>query len=125
MIIIDFIPHKSVTNGIKLSAKVTVGDLDFADDITMLQLCKQRLQEHLNRVSEKASQLGLRINSSKTKTIATTYSPFYIRCGSKEIEQVVEFEYLGSIVKNKGSISKEITTRIGRANAAFNGLKRI
>ena len=48
-----------MTDGIKLSAKVTFVDLDFADEITMLHPCKQRLQELLNRVSENPSQLGL------------------------------------------------------------------
>ena len=54
-------------NGIKLSAEEIVGDLDFADDITMLQSCKQRLKELLNRISEKTR---IRINLSKTKTMA-------------------------------------------------------
>ena len=68
-----------MTNGIKLFVKVTVGDLDFADDITLLQLCKQHLQELLNRMSKKAIKLGLRINSSKTKTMVSTDSPLHIR----------------------------------------------
>jgi hypothetical protein len=81
------------------------------------------LQELINTVSGNASQLGLRINS--TKTMATTYSPLHIRCGNEDIEHVVEFGYLGSIVEKTGSTSKEIMTRIGQAIAAFNRLKRI
>ena len=52
-------------------------------------------------------------------------SPLHIRCGNEEIEQVVEFRYLGSIVKNMGSTYKEIMTTIGQANTTFNRLKFI
>ena len=125
VIIINFILCNSATDGTEFSAELRVSDLDFANDITMLQFSKQRLQELLNRVSKKASQLGLRTNSSKINSMATIVSPLHISCGNEEIEQVMEFKYLGSIVKNMGSAFKEIMTRIGQENAAFNRSKRI
>ena len=47
----------------------------------------------------------------------------HIKYAGEEIEQVIEFKYLGSIIENTGSTTKEVITRIGQANAAFNQLK--
>jgi len=109
-----------VTDGIKLLAEVTIGNHDFADDITMLRPCKQRLQELLNKVSEKASHLGLKIYSSKTKTMATADSTLHIKCGNEEIKQVMEFKYVEIIVANMGSAFDEIITGIAQGDATFN-----
>ena len=74
---------------------------------------------------QKSKQTWQKINSRKTKTMATTDSTLYIRCGNDNIEQVVEFGYLGSIVESTGLTFKEIMTRTGQANAASTSLKRI
>ena len=57
--------------------------------------------------------------------MATFNSPLHITCAGEEIEQVIEFKYLGSIIENTGSTTKEVITRIGQANAALSRLKRI
>lgn len=57
--------------------------------------------------------------------MATTDSPLSITCGDQHIEQVVHFKYLGSIIESTGSTTKEVLTRIGQANGAFNRLRKV
>ncbi|XP_065570336.1 uncharacterized protein LOC136033517 [Artemia franciscana] len=86
---------------------------------------KAKLQDLLNTIPENASRLGLKINTVKTKSIATTDSPLDMKCGDSAIEQVVEFRYLGNTVENSGSSEREVQQRIGQASGAFNRLKPV
>ncbi|XP_065581063.1 uncharacterized protein LOC136040693 [Artemia franciscana] len=69
--------------------------------------------------------MGLRINDDKTKSMAVADSPLHLRCDNQDIEQVLEFEYLGSTVLNAGSTEKDTSCRIGQASGTFNRLKLI
>ncbi|XP_065565962.1 uncharacterized protein LOC136030845 [Artemia franciscana] len=86
---------------------------------------KERLQDLLEVIREKASLLGLKINSDKTKSMATSDSPLGLKCGDNTVEQVVDFRYLGSTVERTGSSEKEVQSRIGQASGAFNRLKPV
>ena len=44
--------------------------------------------------------------------MAVTGSLLNINCGNEDVEQVVQFKYLGSTVENTGAIDKEIHNRI-------------
>ena len=125
VIVIDYILRSTSTDGIQLNPETRLSDVDFADDIAVLESCKQRLQELLDKVRERGGHVGLKINNEKTKCMATTDSPLSITCGDQHIEQVVHFKYLGSIIESTGSTTKEVLTRIGQANGAFNRLRKV
>ena len=63
------------TTGIKCLNNTTVEDLDIEDDITLLSNSYNDQQIKTKSLSEIASQVGLLINSTKTKIFETLNSP--------------------------------------------------
>ncbi|XP_065580172.1 uncharacterized protein LOC136040034 [Artemia franciscana] len=111
--------------GIRIGEVKKLADLDFADDIALMERNKAKLQDLLNTIRENASRLGLKINTEKTKSMATTDYPLDMKCGDSTIEKVVEFRYLGNTVENSGSSEREVQQKIGQASGAFNRLKPV
>jgi hypothetical protein len=72
-----------------------------------------------------ADQLGLKINTEKTKSIATTDSPQNLKCGDSTVEKVLESKYLGNTVESLGSSEQQVQVSIGKARGAFNRLKPV
>jgi ribosomal protein S13 len=93
----DYVLREAAGFGITVGNKI-LSDLDFADDVALLEMTKQRLQELLNKVSVKAEKVGLNINIDKTKSMATSGSPVELLHKNRRVEQVHEFKYLGSWV---------------------------
>ena len=125
VLVIDYVLRDCTGFGIQICDNKRLADLDFADDITLMEANKERLQDLLEVIREKASLLGLKINSDKTKSMATSDSPLGLKCGDNTVEQVVDFRYLGSTVERTGSSEKEVQSRIGQASGAFNRLKPV
>ena len=76
-------------------------------------------------LSEIASQVGLLINSTKTKILETLASPSAITLNGNDIEKVKNITYLGSYISNDGNITKEVKIRIAKAAAIFRKLNTI
>ena len=108
ILVVDYILSNCEGYGIDIGEPARLEDLDFADDISLLETCKLRLHTLINSVEDAAEQSGLKINTNKTKSMATSGSFLDIKCGADRIEQVVEFRYLGSTVENTGSNEREI-----------------
>jgi hypothetical protein len=125
ILVVDNILSNCEGYGIDIGEPARLEDLDFADDISLLETCKLRLQTFINSVKDAAEQFGLKINTNKTKSMATSGSPLDIKCGDDRIEQVVDFRHLGSTVENTGSNAREVQLRLGQAHGAFNHLKRV
>ena len=53
----------------KRNKKRVISDLDFADDIALLEGCEAKSQEQLSALSTIAATVGLEINAKKTKRI--------------------------------------------------------
>ena len=124
VILMDYVLREAAGFGITVGNKI-LSDLDFADDVALLEMTKQRLQELLNKVSVKAEKVGLNINIDKTKSMATSGSPFELQHKNRRVEQVHEFKYLGSWVDYTGEVQNEVKRRNGMANAAFNKIKPV
>ena len=101
-------------------------DLDFADDICLLSEKKEHVQTKLNKVSQTAAMVGLKVNYNKTKILAiNSERPISISLNNNQIEQVKAFNYLGSTVTETGGSEEDIKTRIGKAYGAFATLGNI
>ena len=74
VIVMDYILRQSSGIGVKISSR-QISDLDFTDDVVLLEEAKLRLQLLLDAIDEKAEKMGLAVNVSKTKSMATSYSP--------------------------------------------------
>ena len=114
---------------------VTVVDADYADDMAVLDNSKEGLQETTDLLCKYAAQAGLRINTTKTETMAiakhTTQWPYTeeatvdITVEGLPIQQVSNFKYLGAIISSDRTIDRELSARIQKASGAFNQLSNI
>src|SRR5688572_9052884 len=76
----------------------------------------------MDRLNETSTEYGMRINIKKTKVMKISKgeeTTVNIRIEGKEIEQVKEFCYLGSLITTDAKCHKEIRRRIAIGKEAF------
>ena len=100
-------------------------DLDYADDVTLLESGSGRGQRVLHALQRAGEEVGLAISKSKTKTLGFGETEPVINLDGEIVEAVNHFRYLGSEVMSSGRLDEELRTRIGRASAAFGQLFKI
>ena len=71
--VMDYILRQFTGYGANVNSK-HLADLDFADDIVLLENAKDRLELLFNEISEKAREVGLSINVDKYKIMSTSGS---------------------------------------------------
>ena len=86
----DWILKRATDNGSGLlwEREQRLADLDFADDIALLESSWAGMSELTNRVEKEAATIGLRINAEKTKLMAIGEFDVTngVRAGGKAIE---------------------------------------
>ena len=117
--------YKAVTK----TTSTIIRDLLFADDCALASSSEEGLQQLCNELAFAASKFGLKISIDKTKSMyqaprGARYVPPEIFVEGNQLEAVKTFKYLGSIVSDSNSMDEEITTRLARANSAFNALTK-
>ena len=92
-----------VQAGIKIAGR-NINNLRYADDITLMAESKEELKSHLMKVKEESVKSGLKLNSQKTKIMAS--GP--ITSWQIDGETVTDFIFLGSKITADGDCSHEI-----------------
>lgn len=98
----------------------------YADDINIIGRSIRAVKGSYETLKEKAREMGLEINVSKTKGMAIRMrSPGQNwTIGDDNIEIVDEFTYLGSKLNNKNTFEQEIRHRITKGNRALYALHK-
>ena len=100
-------------------------DLDYADDITLVSRHWNQLRRKLDRIKQHGDQVGLRINSAKTKSMCVNVTEERrFNMEGEGIEEVDKFTYLGSEVTKGGETAEDIRKRCGKACAAYYKLNK-
>jgi len=102
-----------------------LADLDFADDIALLEESVYSMQHSTSILEEEASKAGLCINPDKCKVMVSgTWSGTAdIQVQGSTVEVVDEFCYLGSYISQYNSSENDVKVRIGKASAIFGKIK--
>ena len=111
-----------VDEGVKVGGSL-LKDIRFADDQGMVAETERGLQIIMNRLNDASKEYGMKINIKKTKVMKVSKQGggnVNIVLNEERIKQVRKFRYLGSLITDNGSCSKEIKARIGMAKTAFN-----
>jgi hypothetical protein len=97
----------------------------YADDLVLLAKEETILQSMIDKLIEVGRGYGMEISVEKTKTMRISKQPFplQIKIDKKLVENVEEFNYLGSMITNDARCTREIKARIAMAIAAFNRKK--
>jgi Reverse transcriptase (RNA-dependent DNA polymerase)/Endonuclease/Exonuclease/phosphatase family len=130
LIVIDWVMRRGIdekSRGIEWRGIERLADLDFADDIALLEDSWKGMRELTGSVEREAGLVGLRINTSKTKVmkVGKWETSENIEVEGDVLEEVEDFCYLGSVIANNGSCDKEIRVRLGKANATFGRLNTV
>ncbi len=106
--------------GINVSG-TNISNLRFADGIDLLSEDHISLQDQIKQVTKSAEEGGLMVNIKKTKTIVFGDKTIdqQMEINGEKVENVDEFEYLGSLLTWDNSCSKEIRRRINKATGAM------
>ena len=129
LIAIDWIMRRTTKDqrtGIQWTLLTQLEDLDFADDLALVSENHTHMQQKTDRLQTNSEQLGLKINTGKTKTMRLNPSkqdPITLR--GETIEDVEHFTYLGSNISRDGGADRDIEFRIGKAQLAFRILRPI
>ena len=123
---IDWIMEEALRNdnvGVSLDDTI-IADLDFADDICLMDDNGNDAQRLLDNVAKNAAAVGLYLNVGKTKFCSQDINLKFHVYG-EELERVEDFTYLGSKIQPDGNVTSEIKARIGKAAGSFKNLKNI
>ncbi|KAI0224962.1 hypothetical protein LSAT2_024073 [Lamellibrachia satsuma] len=129
LIAIDWTMKRSTEHhrtGIQWNLFSQLEDLDFADDLALLSETHKHMQQKTERLQEKSSQLGLKINVGKTKVMkvnSRSSEPISLESGT--VEEVQDFIYLGSNISTNGGADKDVELRINKARHAFRTLRPV
>ena len=85
------------------------------------------MQEKMDRLTTTAPQIGLKLNTAKTKLMRNNYktdNPITIN-NSDALGEVQDFAYLGSKITTDGDSTKDVMARIIKAGQTFAMLKPI
>ena len=101
----------------------SLNDLDFADDIALLESSISRAQAQLTKTAEAAADLGLVISAPKTEYMTVNCNPQpALQVYGDPINHVSDFRYLGSMV---ASGSSDLKRRKSLAWCAFWKLEQL
>ena len=132
IVVVDWVMKNSDMNHLGFTTKPRrsrrhleekLGDLEFADDLSLLANNQKEAQEQLDTLSHTAKEVGLKINVGKTKFLAYNVPEnTRIELDGNQLEKVNDFQYLGLYI---GSTEKDIKGRKGKAWSAFWKLSNI
>jgi len=98
-------------------------DLDFADDIALLDNNVDNARDHLNAVMTQTGQIGLHVNIDKTKVMAIpTLNKNISLPNNTQVQEVNDFKYLGSMMSSSAT---DLKARRGQAFATFWSMKKL
>ena len=122
------IPSLATRSKKDLSGSYLIDWIGYADDLILTFTTKSSLQIALTELNDTFSRFGLKINSSKTKTmilnqqhVSTRYPKTICHIAGEEIENVETFRYLGAQIKYDEPTTgdAELELRVDSAVAKF------
>ena len=118
----------------KMTYESFVQDLVYADDMCLVAATREALEGMLHSVNRVCRDVGLAINTTKTKIMSVLPSslhqhhhphPVVLSPHSAPVEVVEEFQFLESIVSSACTLDSDICSRISKASKSFTYLSRI
>ena len=88
-----------------------INHLRYADDITLMEESEEELKSLLMKVQEESEKVGLKLNTQKTKIMASGPITSW-QINGKTVETVADFIFLGSKITADGDCSHETKRRL-------------
>ena len=106
--------------GMKIAGR-NINNLRYADDITLMAETEEELKSLLMKVKEESEKDGLKLNSQKSKIMASgPITPWQI--DGETVETVADFIFMGSKITADGDCSHEIKRHLLLGRKAMTNL---
>ena len=126
---IDWVMSKTTQDanrGIRMTPFTILEDLDFADDLSLVAHTHSHMQEKTNRLCTFGSQIGLKVNQTKTETMFLNISsPTPVKAYDQDLPATDQFTYLGSILRKDGGAEDDIKSRLSKARYVMRSMNNI
>lgn len=127
--VIDWVLSKALADhhGVRINETYALTDLAYADDIVILADSHSAIQNAVDNIVAMSKEVGLSINTSKTKVLSALVPADQrniISLEGEPIEEVDSFAYLGSKCTATGQGFSDIERRISLARHVFSSLQR-
>ena len=96
--------------GIKIAGR-NINNLRYADDTSLMAESEEELKSLLMKVKEESEKVGLKLNSQKTKIMASGPITSW-QIDGETVERVTDFIFLDSKITADGDCSHEIKRRL-------------
>ena len=109
--------------GIKI-ARRNINNLRYADDTTLMAESEEELKSLLMKVKEESEKIGLKLNTQKTKIMASGPITLW-QIDGETVETVADFVFLGSKITADGDCSHDIKRRLLLGRKVMNNLESV
>ena len=109
--------------GIKIAGR-NINNLRYADDTTPMAESEQEIKSLLMKVKEESEEAGLKLNTQKTKIMASGPITLW-QIDGETMETVTDFIFLGSKITADGTCSHEIKRCLLPGGKIMTNLDRI
>ena len=109
--------------GIKIAGR-NINNLRYADDTTLTAESEEELKSLLMKVKEESEKVGLKLNSQKTKIMASGPTTSW-QINGETVETVRDFIFWGSKITADGDCSYEIKRHLVLRRKAMTNLDSI
>ena len=105
--------------------EVVMNILAYADDLILAANSVSELQGNVDGLNAACEEFGMKISVGKTKVMHVGKSRKEIVCSlnGEQLEQVSEFNYLGTVFAEDGKLVKELESRRKKGNAVASQLR--
>ena len=112
-------------HGISLDAPLLINDLLYADDTLLVGNKTQTLEKFMIVIAYLGKQYGLELNWKKVEAMSSKVSDSLRGENDYEIEMKKSILYLGSSISIDGSVTSEVSRRLGMDQQDFKALSKI
>ena len=109
--------------GIKIAGR-NINNLRYADDTTQMAESEEELKSFLLKVKEESEKVGLKLNTQKTKIMASGPITSW-QIDGETVETVADFIFLVSKITTDGDCSHEIKRRLLLARKVMTNLDSV
>jgi hypothetical protein len=108
--------------GLKLNGKHQL--LTYADDVNLLRDNIDTINKNTETLIDVSKEVGLEVNVEKTKYLLVSRDQNIgkkrgMKIGNRSFENVSQFKYLGTTIRNQNLIQKKIRRRLNSGNACY------
>jgi predicted GTPase len=127
---LEYVIRKVQENQVGLKLNGTHQLLAYADDVNLLEDNIDTIEKKTETLIDASKEVGLELNIEKTKCMLLSRHQNvdqnrYIKIENRSFENVSQFEYLGTTVRNQNLIQEEMKRRLSSGNDCYHSVQSL